>query len=204
MKRRANLLMILAALGLSLLSVTFLLRRGVSSPGEGDVRSVGGVDFVYIPGGEYLMGSPSGEGSDPDETPSHRVAVDSFWMGRFEVTQKQYRDIMGKSESRFRGDDLPMEKVSWHEAREFSRRFGERYGVRARLPYEAEWEYACRAGSTTRYYWGDTLNTGYCWYYANSGDSTHPVGKKMPNRWGLYDMSGNVWEWCMDWYDERY
>jgi formylglycine-generating enzyme required for sulfatase activity len=164
-------------------------------------KSIGGIEFVYIRGDSFMMGSNSGE---KDEGPRHRVEVDGFWIGKYEITQRQYQSIMGRNPSRFKGNNRPVEWVSWHDAIEFCRRFSSRYGVRARLPYEAEWEYACRAGTTTVYYWGNKIHGDYCWYYNNSGGRTHPVGQKLPNKWGLYDMSGNVYEWCMDWYDENY
>jgi len=170
-------------------------------------KKIGGIEFVYIPGGTFMMGS--NHYSD-DEKPVHRVTVDSFWMGRFEVTQKQYEAIIGSNPSYFKGFfgdtkiNHPVVQVSWNDAMEFCKRFSSKYGVKARLPYEAEWEYACRAGTTTIYYWGDSVNGDYCWYHDNSGRKTHPVGKKKPNAWGLYDMSGNVSEWCMDWFDGSY
>ncbi len=99
---------------------------------------------------------------------------------------------MNDSPSYFIGENLPVEKVTWDEAMEFCRRFGTRYGVKARLPYEAEWEYACRAGSTTRYYWGEELDLGYCWYEQNATGETQPCARRDPNNLGLYDMNGNV------------
>jgi len=183
---------------------------------EGRAREVGGIKFVKIPAGTFMMGSPDGQG-EKDEHPQHKVTLDGFWVGMFEVTQKQYRDIMGSNPSEFKGNDIrPVETVSWYDAVEFCKKFSSKYGVEVRLPTEAEWEYACRAGSTTRYYWGDSdeyeVVDQYAVYDKNSYDNgenhkdygPHVAGSKKPNSWGLYDMSGNVWEWCADWYVKDY
>ncbi|HQO03808.1 MAG TPA: formylglycine-generating enzyme family protein [Spirochaetota bacterium] len=171
-------------------------------------KTVGGIEFIYIAGGEFMMGQP-----DPslvcnecskDEQPVHRVTLRSFWMSKYEITQKQYRAVMGDNASYWTGDDLPVDHVPWNSAKEFCRKFSALHGVQARLPYEAEWEYACKAGTRTMYYWGDMVDGQYCWYAGNAGNRTHPVGIKLPNPLGLYDMAGNVWEWCEDWYGENY
>jgi len=166
-----------------------------------ETRIIGGIEFVRIPAGFFMMGSHDG---DSDERPVHKVTVSSFWLSKYEITQKQYEKIMVENPSRFKGPDNPVDRVSWYDAIKFCKKFKEKYGVEIRLPYEAEWEYACRAGTSTKYYWGNKMDEDFCWYSGNSGGETHPVGKKKPNGFGLYDMIGNVWEWCMDWYGSDY
>ncbi len=157
-----------------------------------------GMEFVQIPAGEFDMGSSQNEaGRDEDESPVHRVKIaNAFYMGKYEVTQKQWHDIMGTDPSYFKGDNLPVEQVSLNDVQEFIRKLNEKEGMnKYRLPSEAEWEYVARAGTTTRYSFGDDESKlgEYAWYNANSG-RTHEVGQKKPNPWGLYDMHGNVWE----------
>jgi len=122
-------------------------------------------------------------------------------LGAYEVTQEQYEKVMGNNPSRFKGDTKPVENVSWNDAIDFCRKLSKEEGVEYRLPTEAEWEYACRAGTTTGYSFGDNVSQlgEYAWYRNNSDNTTHAVGEKLPNAWGLYDMHGNVGEWCQDW-----
>ncbi len=166
----------------------------------------GGVTLplTLVPAGKFVMGSPDSEqGRMPDEGPQHEATISKpFYMGVTEVTQAQYEAVMGTNPSRFTGPTNPVESVSWDDAVLFCRKLSEKTGKAFRLPTEAEWEYACRAGSKTRFSFGDSDSVlgDYAWYGSNSGGKTNPVGQKKPNAWGLYDMHGNVYEWCADWY----
>ena len=158
------------------------------------------MEFVLIPAGEFLMGSTAGDG---DERPVHRVQIaQPFYLGKYAVTQGQWEAVMQNNPSRFTGDPTrPVEQVSWEDVQAFIQRLNSQE-TRYRLPTEAEWEYAARAGSTTAYSFGDDAAElwRYAWYSETAGDATHPVGQLQPNAWGLYDMHGNVWEWVQDWY----
>jgi formylglycine-generating enzyme required for sulfatase activity len=162
--------------------------------------------LVLIRPGKFMMGSPdSEEGHKADEGPQHQVTISKpFYMGVTEVTQAQFEAVMGTNPSKFKGPTNPVESVTWDEAVEFCRRLSEKTGKTFRLPTEAEWEYACRAGTKTRFSFGDSESVlgDYAWCTSNSGGKTHPVGQKKPNAWGLYDMHGNVWEWCADWFGD--
>lgn len=169
------------------------------------------VAFVWIPPGEFTMGSPEDEsGRYNDESPQHLVRFASgFWMQTTPVTQAQWQAVMGNNPSYFKsvGSDAPVERVSWNDVQEFIQKLNSTTKeTQFRLPTEAEWEYACRAGSTTTYCFGDdeSLLEQYAWYDKNAGDTTHPVGQLTPNTWGLYDMHGNVWEWCADYWSATY
>jgi formylglycine-generating enzyme required for sulfatase activity len=142
-------------------------------------------------------------GHQRNEGPQHEVTISKpFYMGATEVTQAQYQAVMGTNPSGYGGATNPVERVSWNDAAEFCRKLSEKIRQTVRLPTEAEWEYACRAGTETASSFGDSdADLGdYAWWRGNSGDTTHPVAQKKPNAWGLYDMHGNVWEWCADWY----
>jgi formylglycine-generating enzyme required for sulfatase activity len=156
------------------------------------------------------MGSPASEvdhnlAEEPlkhaaDESPQHQVTISKpFYLASTEVTQAQYEAVMDTNPSEFLGANLPVEKVSWENAQEFCKRLSATENKRYRLPTEAEWEFACRAGSSTAYYWGANPDESYAWTNDNSDEKTHEVAQKRPNAWGLYDMAGNVAEWCQDW-----
>ncbi len=170
------------------------------------------ITMVWIPPGSFTMGSPTSDpDSQDDERPQHLVTLDyGFWMGKYEVTQAQWVSLIGSNPSYFQGDNRPVESVSWNDVHEFIGGLNSMSpGAPWRLPSEAEWEYACRADTDTRFWWGDDLNEteiGLNAWYAGNNDpnGTKPVGQKQPNPWGLYDMSGNIWEWCSDWYDSDY
>ncbi|WP_407356323.1 formylglycine-generating enzyme family protein [Methanolobus sp. WCC5] len=167
-----------------------------------------GMEFVSIPDGEFSMGSHSDEKNwYRNERPLHKVRIwNAFFLGRSEVTQKQWTDIMGINPSRIKDDDRPVDRISWNESQEFIRRLNAKESTdKYRLPTEAEWEYACRAGTTGRYSFGDDEEElgEYAWY-GDESTGAYPVGQKRPNPWGLYDMHGNLWEWVQDRYHESY
>ena len=146
------------------------------------------------------MGSDTGP---PQQRPAHQICVKGFWLGRYEVTEAQYTAITQNNPSHYRGPNMPVERIDWDEAVAFAAALGRRPdGAQYRLPSEMEWEYACSAGGRHDQFCGDEVQHGSAWYKANSKGTTHPVGSWAPNGFGLYDMSGNVWEWTADcWHD---
>jgi formylglycine-generating enzyme required for sulfatase activity len=178
-----------------------------------------GIEMVLIPAGKFTMGDERGE---DDEKPTHEVELSSFYIDTSEVTQAAYESLMGRNPAKFAGPDRPVERLSWHAAMQFCNMRSLREGLKPcydpktqqcdfaangyRLPTEAEWEYACRAGSTTRWSFGDNPADldKHARFKDNAAKTTHPVKAKLPNAWGLYDMHGNVAEWCIDFYAESY
>ncbi len=177
---------------------------GLGEPAAGTVwtEPKTGMEFAWMPSGCFQMGSDEG---GKDEQQEHKVCLKGFWMGRTEVTQAQYRQIMGNNPSSFAGSNNPVEQVGVEDAENFIEKMSSSSGTKVRLPTEAQWEYACRAGSASVKYCGKGLRAEHmAWYDGNSGDQTHPVAQLAANDWGLYDMSGNVWEWVADAYHDSY
>jgi formylglycine-generating enzyme required for sulfatase activity len=163
-----------------------------------------GMKLAYIPAGEFEMGSPIGEKGRAEDELQHRVKLTRrFRIGVTEVTQGQWEAVMGYNRSNFKGSDLPVEKISWREAVAFCKKLSKEESKRYRLPTEAEWEYACRAGATGAF-GGTGKIDEMAWYADNSEETSHPVGTKGANAWGLNDMHGNVAEWCSDRYGAEY
>ena len=179
--------------------------------------STNATERVLIPAGQFVMGD-----KDEIDAPPHEVAVSAFLMDKNLVTQEAFQKVMGANPSRWKGDKNPVEQLRWSDAVKYCNKRSDREGLRScydlktlqcdfeangyRLPTEAEWEYACRAGTTTAYFFGNSpAKLGdYAWFDKNSGGHPRPVGQKQPNPWGLYDMVGNVWEWCNDFYQVDY
>jgi formylglycine-generating enzyme required for sulfatase activity len=185
-----------------------------SSPAKELALDLGGgvkLQFVLIPAGEFLMGSadsdPQGENN---EKPQHRVRITKpFYLGKYKVMQDQWDALMGSNSSAFRGPQYPVNAVSWDDCQTYIKKLDDKFPPhrgKFRLPTEAQWEYACRAGGTTEWSFGDDVSKlgDYAWCRTNAEESIHPLGQKKPNAWGLYDMHGDLWEWCADSYDRRY
>ena len=170
---------------------------------QGLLDSISG-NLVWVTGGSFIMGNRAGEA---DERAEYEVVVDGFAISKYPVTQKQWKAIMGSNPSEFTGcDQCPIDRVSWDDAQRFIETLNKLSGKKYALPTEAEWEYAAKGGPKTqgyRYSGSDNIDD-VAWHTGNSNRQPHPVGEKAPNELGLYDMSGNMWEWCQDWYDKNY
>ena len=201
--------------GLALAIVLAAATATAAAPADGMSLDLGDgltMLFARIPAGTFLMGSPETEkGRSTDEGPQHEVTISRpFFMGVLPVTQTQYQAVMGDNPSvTAKGGDFPVENVRWEQAVEFCRKMSAKTGKTVRLPTEAEWEYAARAGTTTRYFYGadayDIKQLGdYAWTFKDCKNDLQPAGRKRPNPWGLHDMYGMVWQWCSDWYADGY
>jgi formylglycine-generating enzyme required for sulfatase activity len=153
--------------------------------------------MVFVKGGCFTMGN---DRAQADEKYEHEVCLDDFYLDRYEVTQARWIPVMGFNPSKIIHDDRPVEQVNYYDIHQFM----DKSGGACRLPTEAEWEYAARGQAKTRYFWGNIMDGAYAWFEDNSDKTTHPVGQKKPNQFGLYDMMGNVWEWTEDWYSPYY
>lgn len=181
----------------------FCLPAMAAEPALGDPwnEPTTGMRFIWIPGGCFDMGAADGEDS---EKPVHKVCVRGFYLGVFEVTQAEYRKVLGNNPSNVSGTQLPVESVTWVQATQMAQKLSQAGGATLRLPSEAEWEYACRAGGQHALYCGEGKANELARFYNNSNEQPWPVGGRKPNAWGLYDMSGNVWEWTQDCWHQTY
>ena len=192
---------------LSLLILLFLTKITAYSQ---LIFTVNGVSFtmISVEGGTFTMGATSeqGEEADNDEKPAHSVKLSNYHIGKTEVTQELWHAVMGNNPATFKGSKRPVERVSWNDCQEFIIKLNSLTGQSFRLPTEAEWKFAARGGNNSHgyKYAGSNCLNKVAWYWENSHSETHEVATKSPNELGIYDMSGNVWEWCQDWYDENY
>jgi formylglycine-generating enzyme required for sulfatase activity len=171
--------------------------------GDTWIEPVTGMEFVWVPAGCYMMGSDDSTIMSDDEKPVHEVCVDGFWIGKYEVTQRRWKKIMGNNPSHFKGDRFPVEGVSWDDTKKFVNELNRQTEKMFSLPTEAQWEYAAKGGRGEEKYAGENDAEKVAWYIGNSDFKTHVVGTKAPNGFGIYDMSGNISEWCEDVYDRK-
>ena len=215
MKHLFTLVFFLFSVGVAFAQYSSAKPASQSSPKvrEFDVNGVA-FNMVFVDGGTYNMGCTSEQGGEceDDELPVHKVTVSSFWMGETEVTQALWKSVMGEEPSWGLlpdygvGASYPVYRITWHDCQNFIERLNDMTGLTFRLPTEAEWEFAARGGNLSKHYkysGSNNIDEVAC-YIGNSNDRIHPVKKKKPNELGLYDMSGNVWEWCAEWYEEEY
>lgn len=189
--------------------VDYTARQKKNVTGNTVTFTVNGAVFkmIKVEGGTFTMGCTNEQGGDcnDDESPAHRVTLSDYYMGETEVTQELWQAVMGRNPSYFKGGSLPVEQVSWYDCQDFIRKLNQLTGEKFRLPTEAEWEYAARGGNKSRgYKYAGGNDIGSVGWYRDNSRITHSVKTKQPNELGLYDMSGNVWEWCSDWYDKNY
>ncbi len=178
--------------------------KGASGPPGAFSDPVTGMQFVLVKGGCFRMGEMNGEARE-DESPAHKVCVESFYIGKYDVTQSQWEKVMEPDlEPSGAIADFPAVDVSWNDTQDFIARLNAKSGRKFRLPTEAEWEYAARSGGKKELFSGGMKPDSFAWYEGNSGKTPHPVGQKKPNGLGIYDMSGNVWQWVSDWYKDDY
>jgi len=165
-----------------------------------------GMEFEWVPGGCFAMGSPESEQDRANDEGVHEVCVGGLWVGKYEVTQGEWVKVTGSNPSYYKkmGDRYPVEMVSWADTQEYIKKLNRQSGKQYRLPTEAEWEHGCQGGASRERYCGGNDIERVAWYSKNGDNITHAVGSKAANGYGLYDMSGNVMEWCADWYDKNY